>query len=166
MASLSQKRQRLVLGLYLLLTLLVGAIAYLLLFNKRDSSGSIVPIQDITQVRIERNGSDAIVLQRNDVRGWDFVEPITGTANAQRVEPLLSISTAFKTGYSTSEIDLAAAGLTEPAFTVYFDIHKILIGGPDYSEERRYAQHNDVVSFVPEWVNSLLNGGVAAFVQQ
>ncbi|MFK7993066.1 MAG: hypothetical protein AB8B87_02950 [Granulosicoccus sp.] len=114
-----------------------------------------------SRIRIHRDGFDEIQLAKNNGR-WQFESPCQLLANEQRLTPLLN---ALKPGahqYTANEVDLEAAGLITPNAIVYINDTEHRLGNTDLKGERRYVQRGNVVEFAPEWVLSLVNGGVTA----
>lgn len=116
----------------------------------------------VQQIRIERPGRPEISLKRQG-DSWQLTRPYILAANVQRIEPLIGALSAHAEGYEKSEVDLVAAGLEQPLATVSIDERSYALGATDVSGERRYAMLGERVLLVPEWVLSLVNGGVTAF---
>lgn len=116
----------------------------------------------VQQIRIERPGRPDILLKRQG-DSWQLTRPYILAANVQRIEPLIGALSAHAEGYAKSEVDLLASGLEQPLATVSIDQRSYALGATDISGERRYALLNERVLLVPEWVLSLVNGGVTAF---
>jgi hypothetical protein len=113
-------------------------------------------------IRIQRPGFPEIILQRGVHGGWSITEPCVLPANAQRLQPLLDALTPAAISYAATEVDRDTAGLTQPAAVVFLDEVANLLGQVDLSGERRYVQRGERISFAPEWVLSLVNGGLSA----
>jgi len=159
MASHSRKRTQLTFTLAIVLIALTGIIAWMELGGKSDD---IQATRRINNIVISRKGHVDITLVRDDSR-WQLTTPYKLRANTQRIDPLLGLSQAPFHGYSQSEVDLPATGLTQPGASVTFDGRTFVFGETDASGERRYAMVDDTVGFVPVWVWSLVHGGVTAF---
>jgi len=110
---------------------------------------------------IERPDFAAIKLHRNDNR-WQITEPCDIRANTQRIEPLLGALAGSAHQYAINEVDLDAAGLIEPLASVTIDHTRIELGNTDTSGQRRYIRRENAVEFAPEWILSLVNGGLTA----
>ena len=143
----------------------IGILATLMMYQLwRDSQTALqLPpgTADAATIRIEREGSDDITLARNGA-SWFIETPCELSANEQRLEPLLGALTPGVHQYEASDVDLQAAGLVSPLATVTINETAYRIGNTDLSGERRYVQRGNQVAFVPEWVLSLVNGGVTA----
>lgn len=127
----------------------------------KDTSTANVEILDI---RVLREGFEEIQLSKIEEQ-WQIESPCKLTANEQRLSPLIGVLTPDTHLYTASEVDLDAAGLTNPKAIVYINGVEHRIGNTDLHGERRYVQRDNVVIFAPEWVLSLINGGVTAFAQ-
>lgn len=117
---------------------------------------------DITNIVITRSGHADIVLAQESAE-WHMTQPYALKANAQRIEPLLSLGTANFAGYDIAEVDMDASGLNTPGASITIGAREFQLGLTDAQGDRRYALVNNKVSFVPEWVWSLVHGGVTAF---
>lgn len=159
MSSHSAKRTQLTISLVVVLIALVALIAWMELAGKSADSPSV---KKIDRIVITRKGHSDITLVR-DGSAWQITTPVTVNANAQRIEPLLSVGQSPFDGYKTTEVDLPATGLTQPAASITFDERTFLLGNVDSGGDRRYATADNKVGFVPAWVWSLVHGGVTAF---
>lgn len=160
------KRTRLTLILVGVLALLIGVIGWMEFAQQVKSVQQADAIQHIV---INRTGHPTIELMREepvrDQSDWRITKPFSLTANAQRIEPLLGLGTASFDGYNTSEVDMSATGLASPGASMIIGEREFLLGNTDASGDRRYALVDGKVSFVPEWVWSLLHGGTTAFAE-
>lgn len=93
---------------------------------------------------------------------WTIIEPCELPANPQRLHPLLDALTPSAHSYAAADVDLDTAGLTHPEAVIELDGQRLLLGRTDLSGDRRYARNGDRVQFVPEWVLSLVEGGLSA----
>lgn len=159
MASHSRKRTQLTFALAIVLLVLLAIIAWIELGSKPDG---LQATQRIDNIVITRKGHDDITLVRDDST-WQMTTPYALRANTQRIEPLLGLGQAPFDGYSKSEVDLPATGLTQPGASIAFDERTFVLGETDASGERRYSMVDGAVGFVPAWVWSLVHGGVTAF---
>lgn len=159
MSSHSARRTQLTWLLVCVFLLLAGVIAWMEFGSQSSSSHSA---QAINRIVVTRAGHDPLELVRTE-NDWQITKPYLIKANTQRVEPLLSVGAASFEGYATSEVDMQAAGLEAPRASLTFNKRKFSLGTADASGERRYALVDEQVGFVPEWVWSLLHGGVTAF---
>ena len=163
MTSHSAKRKGLTWVLALVFLLLIALIAWMEI--DRTPSTTQQP-NSINTVSISRAGHDDIKLIRSngsDDAQWQMIAPFTLSANSQRIEPLLALGTADMGGYETSEVDMVAAGLDNPGASITIGDRTLLLGRTDIDGERRYALVDNKVSLLPEWVWSLIHGGVTAF---
>ena len=143
----------------------IGMLASLMMYQLwRDSQTAVqLPLGNVnaSTIRIEREGFDDITLAKNEA-SWFIETPCEISANEQRLEPLLGALTPGMRQYDASEVDLQAAGLVSPPAIVTVNETRHRIGNMDLNGERRYVQRGNKVAFVPEWVLSLVNGGVTA----
>lgn len=155
----SARRNHLTLILAAMFAVLLGVIGWMEFGDKQT------PVQEndaINRIVIKRSGHDDIELVRNNT-GWQMNQPYAIVANTQRIEPLLSLGSARFEGYETEEVDMTAAGLITPSASVIIGTREFSLGNTDAQGERRYTLVDNKVSFVPEWVWSLIHGGATAF---
>ncbi len=143
---------------------LVAGISYQL-WQDAKSINVQQPLDDLAStVRIVRPDFADMNLARND-EGWQIQSPCNLAVNVQRLQPLLSALTPSTFQYQADEVDLEAAGLVTPLATVYINEQQYRIGHTDLRGERRYVQRGNTVEFAPEWVLSLVNGGMTALAK-
>jgi len=164
MSTHTQQLQRWIVILGASLLLLIGAMAFLMWQDKQQLPQSTVHHSDATQIRIQRQGFVDIHLSKT-AELWQIDNPCTISANEQRLEPLLGALTPGPHLYNASEVDLEAAGLLTPQAIVFINETEHRIGNTDLHGERRYQQIGNKVGFIPEWVLSLVNGGITAFAK-
>lgn len=146
-------------GLLFLLGALVAAILWLELSPVEQR---YAPNAEIQKISIKRDGHDTIVLDKN-AGVWTLTAPFKLNANAVRIEPLLTLIPGNETGYSPAEVDMAATGLLDSTTSITLNNETIKLGKPGTDGDRRYALINEQVFLLPEWVWSLVHGGVTAF---
>ncbi|MFK8082181.1 MAG: hypothetical protein AB8B97_17980 [Granulosicoccus sp.] len=126
------------------------------------------------QTQSTRIEADSLVIQRagfdnmqlSKIQGqWEFELPCKLSVNEPRLLPLLNALTPGAFQYTSSEVDLEAAGLLSPEAIITINDVEHRIGITDLGGERRYLQRGDSVELVPEWVLSLVNGGMSALAQ-
>ena len=143
----------------------IGILASLMMYQLWRDSDRAIPLPpgyaDAASIRIEREGFEDITLAKNNA-SWLIESPCQISVNEQRLEPLLGALTPGVHHYDASEVDLQAAGLVSPPAIVTINETTHRIGDTDLNGERRYVQRGNQVAFVPEWVLSLINGGVTA----
>lgn len=159
MKTQSAKRNVLTLALTGVFALLLSVIWWI---EFGQTPATTMTNADINKIVITRNGHADIVLARENA-AWRMTKPYALKANAQRIEPLLSLGLANFAGYDIAEVDMAASGLIAPDATITVGTRTFQLGLTDAQGERRYALVDNKVSFVPEWVWSLVHGGVTAF---
>lgn len=149
-----------------LLSVLLISISLVLWDERRTESPLLQqPVGSLaagTSLRIERTGFAPIALLKQADNHWRIIEPCDLPANSQRLQPLLESLIPAAHSYASREVDLEAAGLIEPEAVLYLDEQRLALGTTDLSGERRYLQRADRVEFVPEWILSLVNGGLSA----
>ncbi len=159
MRSHAAKRSQLTIGLCVLFAALIGLIAWMEL---GDQQATQAINENINSIVIKRRGHPNIELAGADAN-WKMVAPYSLGANAQRINPLLSLGSAAFDGYNTNDVDLPATGLATPTASVIIGSREFQLGNTDAGGERRYTLVDGKVSFVPSWVWSLIHGGVSAF---
>lgn len=155
----SNKRNQTTLALAGLFILLLGVIAWMELGNKAPSTHKQ---SDVSSITIKRESYDDIVLDKQSAT-WRIKEPYQLLANIQRITPLINFGSANFSGYAMDEVDLDATGLNDSRASIVIQGREFKLGNTDANGERRYVLVDDKVSFVPEWVWSLVHGGVTAF---
>lgn len=161
MSSQSSKRNRLILILLATLAVL-GAAIFMLQQDKPQTVAQLSTNETIDTISITRANFPPIELIRTQDQ-WHMRAPYAIPANKQRIEPLLSLLTLPDAGYTQTDVDMNAAGLNNTDTSISLNDATFILGNPDITGERRYVLFNNKVSFVPEWVWSLINGGVTAF---
>lgn len=149
------------LGLCLIVLLCVITV---LIWKDHNHQTDALADQRADTVRLLRPDFPELHIKR-EADGWRMNAPCQMAVNEQRLEPLLGALQANSHQYAASEVDLEAAGLSPSQATVYLNEQRIEIGKTDLQGDRRYVLRQDTVEFVPEWVLSLINGGVSAFAQ-
>jgi len=157
----AKRRQSLIVGLLFLLILLGAGIGYLKYDDQLTQPGAEIHTAQYTHLQIDRPQFPAIKITRA-ADAWQIIAPIEIAANAQRLEPLLQLPTHGGTSYPLNEVNLDELGLTSPVAVVSFDDVVIAIGDEDVSGERRYILEGNTVRLVPQWMLSLINGGLSA----
>jgi len=135
-------------------------------FDSRQQSRSA--LAGIHTIEIERDSFATIKLTKLSDE-WQMITPYRIGVNATRVEPLLQFADLGNAayhgdnGYDQAEVDMSATGLLNPAASITFNDTLIALGKPAADGERRYALVNHRVQLLPEWIWSLIHGGVNAF---
>ncbi|MFK7862207.1 MAG: hypothetical protein AB8B64_25600 [Granulosicoccus sp.] len=160
--SHSLKRWIIMLGASL--CVLVSIMVFLIWRDGQSTGSASLSNADVTNIIVQRIGFDDIRLSKTEGQ-WQLDSPCRLTANAQRLSPLLSALTASAFQYTANEVDLEAAGLTSPQAVIFINDVEHRIGNTDLNGDRRYLQRGNIVEFTPEWVLSLVNGGVTALAQ-
>jgi hypothetical protein len=161
MASHIKKTRRWVALLSIVFISLLVAIGTLIYSDNKQVTTTQATLETINSIRIQRPGFAEIQLILADDL-WLFEEPCDLTVNKQRLEPLLGALLPTNHSYAAQDVDLNAAGLSEPLATVFLNDTRIHIGDLDLNGNRRYIQRNNQVEFAPEWILSLINGGLSA----
>lgn len=164
MTSHSTSLKRWAMALSLTLSTLVGGMAYLLWQDAQQMSSDQEIAAEVSSIRIQREAFDDIVIVKNDGQ-WMMESPCPLLVNEQRLMPLLNVLQPGALQYQAGEVDLFTAGLETPSAIVYLDDLEHRIGNTDLSGDRRYLQRGSTVELIPEWVLSLVNGGVTALAR-
>lgn len=117
---------------------------------------------NVSSIIIKRESYEDIVLSKQNSI-WQIDKPYQLQGNAQRITPLINFGNATIEGYSMDEVDLEATGLNNPRASFVIEGREFKLGNTDADGERRYVLVDNTVTFVPEWVWSLIHGGVTAF---
>jgi len=157
--SHANKRKHVTFALLALFLLLIGLIGWMEL---RDQSSNREANEIVERITIKRKGHSDIRLNRIAER-WRITAPYSLNANSQRVEPLLTLANAQFNTYEKNQVDMRATGLDAPAATLILGEREFALGLTDIEGDRRYALVDHKVALLPEWVWSLIHGGVTAF---
>ncbi len=158
----TQKTRRLVIAASLLLVALMGIVGGVLWTDARDTTLARQAQPELQQIRIQRPGFPDMVLQADSNGQWSLNDPCVLPVNARRLQPLLDALIPAVHGYAAVDVDLEAAGLLNPEAVIIMNDEVLALGITDLSGQRRYLQRGDRVEFVPEWILSLVNGGLSA----
>lgn len=157
-----QKTHRRIIQASLLLCALLLTVGVVHWNDVREADSVTERADTVHSIRLQRPGFPDIDLLRQSDEHWRIVEPCVLPVNGQRLAPLLDALSPTAHSYAAAEVDLETAGLSKPQAVVQLNQETLLIGQTDLSGERRYLQRGDRVQFVPEWVLSLVNGGLSA----
>lgn len=164
MTTHTHKLQRWAWILGISLSFLAAWMAYLIWTDQQATSQLATTLVNAQSIRITREGFDDITLLKlND--HWEIQTPCKLAANEQRLTPLIAVLSPGAHQYNADEVDLDTAGLKQPLARVYIDGIEHRLGNTDLDGNRRYLQRGDAVELIPEWVLSLINGGVTAIAQ-
>lgn len=159
MSTHSSRRTLITIALACVFLLSLGLIGWMEFGHSRAAPQAITSIDSII---IERDGyADITLVKAGSI--WKMTSPYELIANAQRIDPLLSLGTAAFEGYDKAEVDMPATGLNSPGASITIGSREFSLGETDVDGQRRYTLVDDKVSFVPGWVWSLVHGGVTAF---
>ena len=174
--SLAHRRRRLALLGVAALALLLAAIGATLVADRRAAAVRETPLAADAPDRIviRRDGFADVALVRDAGAGtdsdgapdaWRIEAPCSLTASGARVAPLLEALDATRLTRDAAEVDLPGARLEPPVATLDVDGREVDVGGPDLGGARRYVRAGDRVGFAPEWLGSLIGGGMTAFAE-
>lgn len=159
----THKTRRLIIAACVMLGILLAAIALVWWSDRQqDSAVRSSPASTTHSLRIERPGLPALVLDKQTNDLWHITAPCEMPVNNQRLLPFLDALSPAAHSYPSSEVDLEAAGLITPEALIFLNEQRLALGGTDLTGERRYLQRGDRVEFVPEWLLSMVNGGLSA----
>ena len=158
----TQKSRRLVIAASLLLVALMGIVGGVLWMDARNATPVLQAQPDVQQIRIQRPGFPDMVIQADTDGQWSMTDPCLLPVNVKRLQPLLDALIPAVHSYAAGDVDLEAAGLLNPEALIIMNDQELALGITDLSGQRRYLQRGDRVEFVPEWILSLVNGGLSA----
>ena len=158
----TQKTRRLVIAASLLLAALLCIVGVVLWTDARHAATALQAQPDVQRIRIQRPDFPDMVLQADTDGQWSMTDPCVLPINTQRLQPLLDALAPATHGYAAVDVDLEAAGLLHPEAVIIMNDQVLALGITDLSGERRYLQRGERVEFVPEWILSLVNGGLSA----
>ncbi len=160
-----QKIQRLLYAAGATFAALLGVIGFIILSEQSaqdtQQAHRNAKQKTLKNLTIDRPGTPTISMTHNGEQ-WLMTAPCQIAINEQRLQPLFALHEPSSFAYPATEVDLQAAGLVEPLATVTYNDTQVLIGKPDLQGSRRYIQRDGNVEFAPEWILSLLQGGVTA----
>jgi hypothetical protein len=164
MSGHSVKLRKIARLLGITLMALLAVIGTIIWTDHRSALDS-TPSEAIDRIAIQRQGfADITMMNTNDA--WQITAPCRIAVNDQRLKPLLSALQPANHRYNAAEVDLDAAGLSPAHATVILNTQEIELGNTDLQGNKRYALlDGKEVVFIPEWVLSLVNGGVSAFAR-
>ncbi|MBW6476192.1 MAG: DUF4340 domain-containing protein [Chromatiales bacterium] len=157
----------------LLLAVVLGLVG-LVLWEQRGQQAPSVPqllqIEPaaIQQLRIERTGQAALVLQRLDAERWQLQSPLAIDANGFRIQALLRVSELRSLGsFSVSGAELAVYGLDQPSLRLIINGQlELVFGGQTTLDYRRYVRLGEQIHIVPDTLYYHLIGDWHGFVSQ
>lgn len=157
-----QKTHRLVIAASVLLVVLLSIVVIVLWTDARHAASALPARAEVQRVRIQRPDFPDMVLQADTAGQWSMTEPCLLPVDTQRLQPLLGALAPATHSYAAADVDLETAGLLQPQAVIIMNDQALALGLTDLSGERRYLQRGERVEFVPEWVLSLVNGGLSA----
>lgn len=138
----------------LALTALVGGLVILVMVEPgREPAPPLEPLTTldpgtVKRVVIEQRDAPTIRLRRGD-GGWRMTAPRRLRASATKIEGLLEVlGTGSHRQYPVSGVDPAELGLAEPEAVLSVDGTRLVFGGTDAIEGRRYVRVGDTVHLV------------------
>ncbi|WP_157735775.1 hypothetical protein [Granulosicoccus antarcticus] len=159
----TQKTRRLVVAASALLLVLLAGVGAVLWNDFQRSKPQFQQAQaDAHSIRIQRKAFADIVMQLDAAGLWSITEPCSLPVNPQRMQPLLDALQPAAQSFAAADVDLEAAGLLDPEAVIVMNEQALALGITDLSGERRYLQRGERIEFVPEWILSLVNGGLSA----
>lgn len=118
----------------------------------------------INNITIERANKQDIALQRRADTWW-LTAPIEIGANRARVNALLELAaTPTFSSYSAATLDLAQYGLSDTLVTVVLGTLRIVVGGVNPINERRYLMLADTVYLVRDDLYDVYNAAIGSYV--
>lgn len=143
-------------GILLLAACLLFAWLYLGQRQPQHESVSTLDSAAVQRIQVERQGEVDLLLARAE-QGWYLQQPRHLPASEQHVEMLLHfLQLPVTARYALADIDLAGAGLLEPALVLRVDGQRFHFGGQEPLSLRRYILHADQVLLVQEGVSAIL----------
>jgi len=129
-------------GLLLLVLLLAATVYFESGINqspKKITLTQLVP-SDINYIRIRDNHGRDLIMEKQQGHWW-MIRPYKKTANEQRIQQLLNITTTRSfSQFKIPEVRLAEFGLTPPS--IYLQLNNLVleIGGNESIQFRRYVR--------------------------
>ncbi|MCR4300890.1 MAG: DUF4340 domain-containing protein [Sulfuricaulis sp.] len=134
---------------------LIGVLAWLAAHRagqEKDIAGPpLTPLaaETVSQVRIERPGQPAIVLEKTG-KDWALAKPLPARANRFNVESLLRIVAApGDTRLTANAGELVKFGLDKPQSRLWLDNQEIAFGSLHPLNNRIYVLYNNEVVLIP-----------------
>jgi hypothetical protein len=125
--------------------------------NRDGDDGRLTRLDGEAVQRIVIEGGQQRMVFARAGTGWRMLVPRELPASRHHVDMLLRFLQAPVHGrYDTSEVDLAAAGLTPPKVTLRYDERAFAFGALDPLGQRRYLVDGDRVLLVSEGISAIL----------
>ncbi|MBE0510901.1 MAG: DUF4340 domain-containing protein [Gammaproteobacteria bacterium] len=157
----------------LLLAVVLGLVGLVLWEQRAQQAPSVPQLLQIEpaaiqQLRIERTGQAALVLQRLDAERWQLQSPLAIDANGFRIQALLRVSELRSLGsFSVSGAELAVYGLDQPSLRLIINGQlELVFGGQTTLDYRRYVRLGEQIHIVPDTLYYHLIGDWHGFVSQ
>lgn len=136
------------------LTALVGGLVILVMLEPgREPEEPSAPITalapaDISNVVIEQPDRSPIRLERDEA-GWRMTAPRSLRAAGEKIDNLLAVAQAEShQRFAAGDVDPAELGLDEPEAALTLDDTRLVFGGTDPIEGRRYVRVDDAVHMI------------------
>lgn len=157
----------------LLLAVVLGLVGLVLWEQRAQQAPSVPQLLQIEpaaiqQLRIERTGQAALVLQRLDAERWQLQSPLAIDANGFRIQALLRVSELRSLGsFPVSGAELAVYGLDQPSLRLIINGQlELVFGGQTTLDYRRYVRLGEQIHIVPDTLYYHLIGDWHGFVSQ
>lgn len=138
----------------LALTALVGALVVVVVIEPGHEPPAPPPVLtqlepgSVSRVIIEQPGQSPVRLERSE-SGWHMTEPRDLRASSGKIDTLLEVAGAEShRQYAFTDIDAGELGLAEPKAVLTLDDTRLVFGGSDPIEGRRYVRVDDTVHLV------------------
>jgi hypothetical protein len=157
----------------LLLAVVLGLVG-LVLWEQRQQQEPSVPRllslaqEEIQQLRIERTGQSAIVLERLDAERWQLQSPLAIAANTFRIQALLRVSELRSLGsFALSGAELGDYGLDKPSLRLIINGQlELVFGAQTALDYRRYVRLGEQIHIVPDTLYYHLIGDWHGLISQ
>jgi len=126
-----------------------------------------IAADDVTQIRIERQLRDELLLERDTQGFWWIVHEPRLPAEPFQVRALTRLAEqTIVRSYPASELDLAQLALAPPRTSLTLNATRIDFGGVDALENLRYLHIGNRVILVPDVYLHLVEAGYAHFIRR
>lgn len=167
-ASQSQKRNRTLIALSLILFVLVSLTQVFTGDRPIDNRKEFTPLtsKQITTIAIDGNYQPQMLFEKLD-NGWHLIKPFKRRADNSRIQVLLATLSLPKPNiYNSNDVDAKSLGFEPPAATLTLNDTKFFFGNKENNNDRRYLQTEQKITLAADIVYPLFAQGILGFIEK